>query len=170
MSVCAVCTSANARKLTCVDSKCKIWDTSEDFKVRRTFGGHSEGVRSVQFSNTGEQFLSSGFDRFIRLWDVETGSAAATFSNRKMAYCVKFYPRDNHLFIAACSDNKVRSWGMEQMHVFAQCMYVWTYVCIYVCMYVCTKCFEYNNSDPICECMCMWAFTIVFAATNIRYK
>ena len=91
MSVCAVCTSANARKLTCVDSKCKIWDTSEDFKVRRTFSGHSEGVRSVQFSNTGEQFLSSGFDRFIRLWDVETGSAAATFSNRKMANCVKFY-------------------------------------------------------------------------------
>ena len=149
MSVCAVCTSANARKLTCFDSKCKIWDTSEDFKVRRTFGGHSEGVRSVQFSNTGEQFLSSGFDRFIRLWDVETGSAAATFSNRKMAYCVKFYPRDNHLFIAACSDNKVRSWGMEHMHVFALCMYVWTYVCMYVCMHVCTKCFEYNNSDPI---------------------
>ena len=44
--------------------------------------------------------------RFIRLWDVETGAAAATFTNRKMAYNVKFYPRDNHIFIAACSDNK----------------------------------------------------------------
>ena len=102
-----------------VYSKCKIWDTSEDFKVRRTFSGHSEGVRSVQFSNTGEQFLSSGFDRFIRLWDVETGSAAATFTNRKMAYCVKFYPRDNHMFIAACSDNKVSLAGVH-----STCMYV----------------------------------------------
>ena len=104
LSLMCLCVSVFACVLS---SKCKIWDTSEDFKVRRTFSGHSEGVRSVQFSNTGEQFLSSGFDRFIRLWDVETGSAAATFSNRKMAYCVKFYPRDNHLFIAACSDNKV---------------------------------------------------------------
>ena len=58
-------------------------------------------------SNTGSHFLSTGFDRYIRYWDVETGQAAGTYSNRKMAYNVKFYPRDNNLFIAGCNDNKI---------------------------------------------------------------
>jgi WD40 repeat protein len=35
-------------------------------------------------SNTGSHFLSTGFDRYIRYWDVETGQAAGTYSNRKI--------------------------------------------------------------------------------------
>jgi pre-mRNA-processing factor 17 len=93
-----------------MDGKCKLWDTHSDFNVKRTYSGHSEAVRSIHMSNTGEQFLSSGFDRCIRLWDVETGQATGTFTNRKMAYSVKFYPRDNNIFIAACSDNKLYQW------------------------------------------------------------
>jgi len=93
-----------------MDSKCKIWDCTEDFKVRRTYSGHSEGVRSMQFSPSGSQFLSSAFDRYMRLWDTETGQAAGTFSNRKMAYCVRFCPRDPQVFLAACSDNKIYQW------------------------------------------------------------
>lgn len=42
-----------------------------------------------------------------RLWDVETGQAKATFTNRKMGYQVKFYPRDNNIFLMAASDNKI---------------------------------------------------------------
>jgi pre-mRNA-processing factor 17 len=64
-------------------------------------------------SNTGSHFLSTGFDRYIRYWDVETGQAAGTYSNRKMAYDVKFYPRDNNLFIAGCNDNKIYQWDIR---------------------------------------------------------
>jgi hypothetical protein len=35
-------------------------------------------------SNTGSHFLSTGFDRYIRYWDVEIGQAAGTYSNRKI--------------------------------------------------------------------------------------
>lgn len=93
-----------------MDSDCKIWDTTDDFKVKRTYSGHTEGVRSIHMSNDGSQFLSSAFDRYVRLWDVETGQAAATFSNRKMNYSVKFNPLDNNVFIAAASDNKIYQW------------------------------------------------------------
>ena len=96
-----------------MDGKCKIWDMQSDYHVRRTFMGHSEAVRAINMSNTGSHFISSGFDRLIRHWDVETGQATGTFSNRKMAYSVKFYPRDNNLFIAACNDNKVYQWDVR---------------------------------------------------------
>lgn len=93
-----------------MDGKCKVWDVFEDRNVRRTYAGHTEAVRSINLNNDGTQFLSSGFDRYIRLWDVETGQAVGTYSNRKMAYQAKFYPRDNNLFIIAASDNKLYQW------------------------------------------------------------
>ena len=30
-----------------------------------------------------------------------------------MAYDVKFYPRDNNLFIAGCNDNKIYQWDIR---------------------------------------------------------
>lgn len=101
-----------------MDGKCKIWDAcSSDMQVQRTYAGHTEGVRSIQMSSDGSHFLSSAFDRVIRNWDVETGQATGTFSNRKMAYCVRHYPRDNNIFIAACSDNRLYQWDMRSGQV-----------------------------------------------------
>eukprot|EP00602_Paraphysomonas_sp_CaronLab_P007649 CAMPEP_0185024920 /NCGR_PEP_ID=MMETSP1103-20130426/8081_1 /TAXON_ID=36769 /ORGANISM="Paraphysomonas bandaiensis, Strain Caron Lab Isolate" /LENGTH=589 /DNA_ID=CAMNT_0027558009 /DNA_START=42 /DNA_END=1811 /DNA_ORIENTATION=- len=93
-----------------LDGKCKIWDVYGDRNVKRTYVGHNEAVRSIHMSNDGMMFLSSAFDRYIRLWDTETGQVKGTFSNRKMAYQVKFYPNDNNIFLAAASDNKIYQW------------------------------------------------------------
>jgi pre-mRNA-processing factor 17 len=52
-----------------------------------TYIGHSEGIKAIKMSNTGSHFFSTGFDRYIR-------QVAGTYSNRKMAYDVKFYQWD----------------------------------------------------------------------------
>jgi pre-mRNA-processing factor 17 len=69
-----------------MDGKCMIWDTMRERNLLRTYMGHTEAVRSINMTNDGSKFLSSGYDRYVRLWDVETGAAVATFSNRKMHY------------------------------------------------------------------------------------
>jgi pre-mRNA-processing factor 17 len=66
-------------------------------------------VRDIKFSNDGSRFVSAGYDRFIRLWDTETGQCINTFTNRKMPYCCTFYPEDNDMMLAGCSDNRVCS-------------------------------------------------------------
>lgn len=38
--------------------------------------GHSKAVRDICFNNTGTQFLSAAYDRYIKLWDSETGTWA----------------------------------------------------------------------------------------------
>lgn len=107
-----------------LDGKCKMWslyDDSSDFGgapgsgrgLRRTYNGHSEGVRSIDFNAAGDQFLSSSFDRYMRLWNVETGAVVGTFGNRKMGYQAKFAPKDNNLFLMAASDNKVYQWDIR---------------------------------------------------------
>lgn len=93
-----------------LEGKCKIWDVCSDRNVRQTYTGHSAAVKSVDFSNHGTQFLSSGFDRVLRLWDTETGQAVGTFGNNTIGFSVKFNPNDNHEFLVGASDNRVYGW------------------------------------------------------------
>jgi len=76
-------------------------------KVMRTYEGHSAAVRDVQFNNDGSKFVSCSFDRFLRLWDVESGKVLGTYTNRRVPYVVKFYPKDDNFFVVGCSDNKL---------------------------------------------------------------
>ena len=39
----------------------------------RTYFGHGKALRDACFNNDGTQFLSCGYDRYIKLWDTETG-------------------------------------------------------------------------------------------------
>jgi pre-mRNA-processing factor 17 len=61
----------------------------------------------VQFNNDGSKFVSASFDRFLRLWNVETGEVLGTYTNRRVPYVVKFYPKDDNIFCVGCSDNKI---------------------------------------------------------------
>mmetsp|Transcript_6023 Transcript_6023/g.18147 ORF Transcript_6023/g.18147 Transcript_6023/m.18147 type:complete len:540 (+) Transcript_6023:38-1657(+) len=92
-----------------MDTHVKIWDVNTHGKCMRTYSGHSKSVRDVAFTNDGKQFLSASYDRTIKLWDTETGQYISTFSNRAIAYCVKYNPDEDkqNEFVAGCSDKKI---------------------------------------------------------------
>ncbi|KAG7378967.1 WD repeat-containing protein 25 [Phytophthora pseudosyringae] len=90
-----------------MDNTVRIWDVYNERKCQRVYEGHSGAVRSIKFSNDGKQFLSCSFDRFIQLWDTETGQAVHSFTTRRVPYCVKFYPLDNTQFVVGDSNNMV---------------------------------------------------------------
>ena len=96
--------------LTCsMDSKVKLWEFYKERRCVRTYGGHAQGVRDISFDCDGTQFLSASFDRFIKLWDTETGQVKAKFTNKKIPYCVVFNPDEDkrNLFVAGTSDKKI---------------------------------------------------------------
>ncbi|KIS66688.1 putative pre-mRNA splicing factor important for catalytic step II [Mycosarcoma maydis] len=98
-----------------LDTTVKLWDVYHDGQCLRTFMGHSKAVRDIAFSNDGRRFLSSGYDRHVKLWDTETGACLDSFSNGKTAYCLTFHPDADkqHIFLAGMSDKKVLQWDIN---------------------------------------------------------
>ncbi|TPX35292.1 hypothetical protein SmJEL517_g02354 [Synchytrium microbalum] len=96
--------------LSCsMDGKAKLWDVYHDRRVLRTYIGHSKGIRDVSFNNDGTRFLTASYDRFMKLWDTETGQCISSFTTRKTPYCIKFNPDDDkqHIFLAGMQDKKI---------------------------------------------------------------
>ncbi|KAJ1991096.1 hypothetical protein H4R33_001499 [Dimargaris cristalligena] len=92
-----------------MDSKVKIWDVYHDRRCLRTFMGHNKAVRDICFSNDGRRFLTASYDKYLKLWDTETGQCLQSFTTGKMPYCVKFHPDDDkqNVFLAGCADKKI---------------------------------------------------------------
>uniref|UniRef100_A0A3B4A1C0 Pre-mRNA-processing factor 17 n=1 Tax=Periophthalmus magnuspinnatus TaxID=409849 RepID=A0A3B4A1C0_9GOBI len=102
-----------------MDCKIKLWEVYGERRCIRTFIGHSKAVRDICFNNAGTQFLSAGYDRYLKLWDSETGQCISRFTNRKVPYCVKFNPDEDkqNLFVAGMSDKKIVQWDIRTEEV-----------------------------------------------------
>jgi len=98
-----------------MDTKIKLWDVHTHGNCLRTFHGHGKAVKDVTFSNDGRRFLSCGYDRYMKLWDTETGQCLQRFNNGKIPYVVRFHPDEDkqHIFLAGMSDKKIIQYDMN---------------------------------------------------------
>lgn len=92
-----------------MDCRVKLWEVYGERRCIRTYFGHRQAVKDICWNNKGTQFLSAGYDRYIKLWDTEAGTVISRFTSRKIPFCVKFHPDNNkqHLFVAGTSDKKI---------------------------------------------------------------
>jgi pre-mRNA-processing factor 17 len=103
-----------------MDGVVKLWDVYGKRQCLRSFFGHDKAVRDICFSNDGARFLSCGYDRYIRMWDTETGACLGRYNNRKLPYCVKFHPHRQNEFLVGCSDKKIVQWDTVRNKVTQQ--------------------------------------------------
>ena len=92
------------------DARVKIWDVGRDRQCLRTFIGHSKPVKDVSFSRTGEHFLSLAYDKFIKVWDTESGKCTASMSHRALMYSAAFSPENPNVLLAAAHDKCILQW------------------------------------------------------------
>lgn len=89
--------------------RAQLWEVYKERRCVRTYYGHRQAVRDISFDNDGKRFLSAAYDRYVKLWDTETGACISRFTSRKIPYCAKFNPDPDkqHLFVAGTSDKKI---------------------------------------------------------------
>ena len=92
-----------------MDGQIKIWETDNSRKCMRTYLGHAEAVRQVNFTTDGTKFYSCGYDCQVILWDTETGQIIRRFDTEKTPFSctVPPDPQQQNLVLAACDHKKV---------------------------------------------------------------
>ncbi|KAH0622213.1 hypothetical protein JD844_024323 [Phrynosoma platyrhinos] len=101
---------------------------SMDCKIK-PIARHSKAVRDICFNNAGSQFLSAAYDRYLKLWDTETGQCISRFTNRKWdvrsGEIVQEYDRhlgavntivfvdENRRFVSTSDDKSLRVWEWD---------------------------------------------------------
>jgi len=92
-----------------MDTKVKIWDVFNSKKCMRTYMGHAAAVRDICFSNDGRRFVTCSYDRYLKLWDTETGECISALTNKKLPYCVQINPDADkqNIVMAGCSNKHI---------------------------------------------------------------
>ena len=78
----------------------------------RTLEGHTYGVNGVALSGDGRRAVSASSDETLKVWDVETGEVAATFTCDGDAYCCAFI--DDDRIIAGGASGHVHFLRLEE--------------------------------------------------------
>lgn len=92
------------------DARVKIWDVGRDRQCLRTFIGHSKPVKDVNFNVTGDKFLSLAYDKYIKVWDTESGRCIASMNHRALMYSAVFSPEHPSVLLAAAHDKCILQW------------------------------------------------------------
>lgn len=109
-----------------MDQSAKIWNvfsTSSDPCVR-TISCHWKAVKDGDWSATGRQIVTCGFDRTARVSDIEKGTELCKCKFDDFVTCVKYHPVQENLFVAGslnllkcwdvrCSSKPVRSYSFK---------------------------------------------------------
>ncbi|KAF2814960.1 WD40 repeat-like protein [Mytilinidion resinicola] len=95
------------------DNKIALWDVYHDRELLRTFSGHTKSVNDIDFNPSGTQFLSASYDRYMKLWDTETGKCLNKFTSGKTPHVVRFNPSMPNEFLAGMSDKKILQYDVR---------------------------------------------------------
>ncbi len=95
------------------DTTVKLWDAYNSKKCLRTFEGHRAGVRNICFSKQGDKFLSTSFDRWLKLWDTETGKVIWRGTSGKVPFDGTLYPENENEFLCGQKNKIAVQWDIR---------------------------------------------------------
>ncbi len=88
-----------------------IWDRASK-TASMTFAGHSEPVRVLAFSRTGELLASASEDGTVRVWDASSGDERGSLAHVGRVFDVAF-SADDAALLSANGDDIARVWALS---------------------------------------------------------
>lgn len=81
--------------------------------LKNTLHGHTELIRSVDVSPSGDRIASASWDKTVRVWNAETGLCENVLSGHaRVVTCVLFSP-DGAKIVSGSQDKTVRVWNAQ---------------------------------------------------------
>ena len=88
-----------------------MWDVSAPTEPSHLLEGHESAAQAVAFSPRGPYLASGGADRYLKLWNAETGALMRTYRGHKDFITAVDFSADGRLVASAGLDGAIRVWS-----------------------------------------------------------
>ena len=98
-----------------LDGLAKLWTVGADGAraCAVTYHGHSKALRDACFAGDGRRFVTCAFDRYVKLWDTETGKVVSACTNGHVSYCARLCPANENECLCGTSQRRVVQWDFR---------------------------------------------------------
>lgn len=98
-----------------LDGVAKLWTVGADgaLACAVSYHGHSRAVRDACFAADGRRFVTCAYDRYVKLWDTETGAVVSACTNGKTPYCARLYAGNESECLCGTSQRRVVQWDFR---------------------------------------------------------
>lgn len=90
-----------------------IWNMADHTLAKNIVDAHSDTVMAVDFSRDGKYLLSGGADKFVKLFEVETGKHVRSFEGHTHHVLGVAWKADAATIASAGADNQIKVWNVE---------------------------------------------------------
>ncbi|KAL1916932.1 uncharacterized protein VTP21DRAFT_5129 [Calcarisporiella thermophila] len=95
------------------DGTVKLWDTKgSKFPCISTLSGHSGDVYTVKYHPNETHIATGGYDKIVRLYDVNTGQIVKTFTGHQLSVSKTTFNPLGNLIISGSKDNTIKFWDI----------------------------------------------------------
>ncbi|EDV23994.1 uncharacterized protein TRIADDRAFT_26634 [Trichoplax adhaerens] len=96
-----------------MDGTIRVWNYPQCKESLLCIRNHFQAVRSALWSIDGTSILSGGFDKTLRLTDVNAGKETLLIQSNQFITALHFHPVDNNLFISGGSQGAINCWDIR---------------------------------------------------------
>ncbi|CAG8461370.1 10173_t:CDS:10 [Ambispora gerdemannii] len=95
------------------DGTIKLWDMKGSKHICITsLSGHTSDVYTVKFHPGDNHVVSGGYDKIVRLYDVNTGQLVKMFSGHQLSVSKTIFNPLGNLIISGSKDNTIKFWDI----------------------------------------------------------
>lgn len=95
------------------DNCIRLWDFYHERACLQDYKGHSKAINSLNFTNDGSSFISSSFDKTVKLWSTENGKITKRITCGGLPIACQFRPNDANEFIVGLSDSRIMHYDVR---------------------------------------------------------
>lgn len=98
----------------CEDHRGYVFDMRRLERSVNVLKGHVGAVMDIDFSPTGQELVTAGYDKTIRIFNVNAGQSRDVYHTSRMQrlFCAKF-TGDSHYILSGSDDGNVRIWKTQ---------------------------------------------------------
>jgi len=90
-----------------------VWDVAKRSLLKEIKDAHSDTVFGVEFSRDGKLLLSGAADKFVKIFELESGKHVKSFEGHTHHVMDVSWQADGSVVVSAGADNAIKIWNVE---------------------------------------------------------